>query len=215
MSIRRSRLPNFATIPTALLVPYLMPPLPETLEIRTMAIKAPRGLRGYLRGRSAELARPATRAAGDPLADWCLRRIRLEGRPFSFSGHEYLRAIYDDPAPHIVLSKAAQIGGTVWAILRSIHACSMGLNVIYFFPTRTDVLDFSRSRIGPMFAENPFLRKLIRDTDTMGLNSIFRWEIEPGREFFVVMNYGWLQENSRLYSWHRDIGVKVRWTFRF
>jgi hypothetical protein len=52
-------------------------------------------------------------------------------------------------------------------------------------------------------------------TDTMGLNSIFRWEIEPGREFFVVMNYGWLQENSRLYSWHRDIGVKVRWTFRF
>ena len=52
-------------------------------------------------------------------------------------------------------------------------------------------------------------------TDTMGLNSIFRWEIEPGREFFVVMNYHWLQENSRLYSWHRDIGVKVRWTFRF
>jgi hypothetical protein len=49
----------------------------------------------------------------------------------------------------------------------------------------------------------------------MGLNSIFRWEIEPGREFFVVMNYGWLQQDSRLHSWHRDIGVKVRWTFRF
>ena len=29
---------------------------------------------------------------------------------------ESLRAIYDDKAPYIVLSKAAQIGGTTWAI---------------------------------------------------------------------------------------------------
>jgi hypothetical protein len=52
-------------------------------------------------------------------------------------------------------------------------------------------------------------------TDLVGLNSIFRWEIEPGREFFVVANYGGLQEDSRLRSRHLDFGVKVRWTFRF
>ena len=51
--------------------------------------------------------------------------------------------------------------------------------------------------------------------DTMGLNSIFRWEIEPGREFFVVFNYHWLEANGRLHSTHWDSGVKVRWTFRF
>ncbi len=52
-------------------------------------------------------------------------------------------------------------------------------------------------------------------TDTVGLNSIFRWEIEPGREFFVVANYHGFQEDQRLHSRHLDFGVKVRWTFRF
>jgi hypothetical protein len=43
---------------------------------------------------------------------------------------------------------------------------------MYFFPTRTDVLDFSRSRVGPLLADNPFLLKQIADTDTVGLKQI-------------------------------------------
>src|SRR5438093_7010296 len=128
--------------------------------------------RGYLKSRMAEITSPALRAATEPLALWSERRIRLEGRPFSFEGHEYLRAIYDDTAPHVVLTKAAQVGGTTWAILRSIHACRSGLNVIYYFPTRTDVLDFSKSRVAPLLQDNPFLAKLMTDTDTAGLKRI-------------------------------------------
>lgn len=128
--------------------------------------------RGYLRTRLSELTSPATRAASEPLALWSERRIRLEGKPFSFEGHEYLRAIYDDSSSHVVLSKAAQIGGTTWSILRSLHACLSGLNVAYFFPTRTDVLEFSKSRVGPLVADNPFLQKELRDTDTAGLKRI-------------------------------------------
>src|SRR2546427_5946085 len=128
--------------------------------------------RGYLKSRVSELASPALRAATEPLALWAERRIRLEGRPFSFEGHEYLREIYDDGSPHVVLSKAAQIGGTTWSILRSLHACLSGLNVAYFFPTRTDVLEFSKSRVGPLVADNPFLQKELRDTDTAGLKRI-------------------------------------------
>ena len=126
----------------------------------------------YLRRRVRELASPSTRSFTDPLADWALARIRLEGRPFSFVGHEYQRAIYDDTAPHVVLSKAAQIGGTTWAILRSLHACLQGLNVIYFFPTRTDVLEFSKSRVSPLLLENAFLSRMMTDTDTAGLKRI-------------------------------------------
>ncbi len=129
-------------------------------------------LRGYLRARAAELARPETRAASEPLARWARQRIRLDGKPFSFEGHAYLKALYDDTAPHVVLEKAAQIGGTTWAILRSLHACLQGLNVIYFFPTRTDVLDFSKSRVTPLIAENRFLAKNMRETDTAGLKRI-------------------------------------------
>jgi len=50
---------------------------------------------------------------------------------------------------------------------------------------------------------------------SMGLNSIFRWEIEPGQEFFLVLNHGWDQEDSRFHSMRKDVGAKVRWTFRF
>ncbi len=131
-----------------------------------------RNSRAYLRKRMRELASPAVRAVTEPLALWSLRRIRLDGRPFTLAGHEYLRAIYDDTAQHIVLSKAAQIGGTSWAILRSIFACIQGLNVMYYFPTRTDVLDFSRSRVGPFLEDNPFLAEQMSDTDTVGLKRI-------------------------------------------
>ena len=129
-------------------------------------------MRSYLRRRAMELATPATRGLTDPVAEWAMKKIRLEGRPFTFKGHEYLRDIYDDRAQHIVLSKAAQIGGTTWAILRSIRACLSGLNVIYFFPTRTDVLEFSKSRVGPLLGDNPFLARQMKDTDTAGLKRI-------------------------------------------
>src|SRR5688572_12468185 len=128
--------------------------------------------RGYLRSRLSEITSPATRATSEPLALWSERRIRLDGKPFSFEGHEYLRAIYDDVSPHVVLSKASQVGGTTWAILRSLHACLSGLNVMYFFPTRTDVLEFSKSRVTPLMADNPFLKKELRDTDAAGLKRI-------------------------------------------
>jgi hypothetical protein len=126
----------------------------------------------YLKRRTRELTSPATRSLTDPLAAWALKLIRLDGRPFSFAGHEYLRAIYDDQSPHVVVSKAAQVGGSTYAILRSLHACANGLNVIYFFPTKTDVLDFSRSRVTPLLVENPFLAAMVTDTDTTGLKKI-------------------------------------------
>lgn len=118
------------------------------------------------------MASPAVRSLSSPLADWAEDNIRLDGRPFSFERHEYLRGIYNDVAQHIVLSKAAQIGGTVFSLLKSIHACLQGLDVVYFFPTRTDVLDFSKSRISPLIADNPFLSKQVIDTDTAGLKRI-------------------------------------------
>jgi len=119
-----------------------------------------------------ELASPATRSFSDPLAQWCVRNIRLDGRPFRFAGHEYLEPIYDDTSPHVVVSKAAQVGGTTWALLRSLHACLNGLNVIYFFPTRTDVLDFSKSRVSPLLGDNSFLAQHMSDTDAAGLKRI-------------------------------------------
>ncbi|MCH7780705.1 MAG: phage terminase large subunit family protein, partial [Acidobacteria bacterium] len=140
--------------------------------MRSSSTLIPLSVRGYVRSRAAEIAKPTTRATSEPLADWALRRVRLDGRPFRFEGHEYLRPIYDDTAQHIVLTKAAQIGGTTWAILKALHACTMGLNCLYLFPTKTDVIEFSKSRVGPLLRENRFLGRLVRDTDTAGLKRI-------------------------------------------
>jgi len=63
----------------------------------------------------------------------------------------------------VVVSKAAQVGGTTYGILRALHACLQGLDVMYFFPTRTDVLDFWRSRVGPLLADNAFLARQLTD----------------------------------------------------
>jgi hypothetical protein len=53
------------------------------------------------------------------------------------------------------------------------------------------------------------------DSRRIGLNSVFRWEIEPGDEFFVIVNQNWDREDSRFHSAHTLVGVKVVWTFRF
>lgn len=127
---------------------------------------------GYLKGRLTEIASETALSATEPLASWAARRIRLEGKPFSFEGHEYLRGIYDDTAQHLVLVKAAQVGGTTWALLRSIKACLDGLNTVYLFPTRTDVIEFSKSRVGPLIQGNPLVSRTVKDTDTAGLKRI-------------------------------------------
>src|SRR5213594_1707131 len=131
-----------------------------------------RTVRGYAQARLNDLASPEARATGVPLAAWALKRIRLDGKPFSFEGHEYLRGLYDDTSPHVVVIKAAQVGVPTCAILRSLHACLSGLTDLYYFPTTTDVLDFSRSRVNPLIATNPFLARSVRETDTIGLKRI-------------------------------------------
>ena len=126
----------------------------------------------FLRSLALELTSRKTRSTTEPLAQWAARRIILEGRRFSFEGHEYLKGLYDETAQHVVLMKAAQVGGTVWGILRSIHACLNGLNVVYYFPTKNDVMDFSKSRVSPLLDDNPFLSQLMNDTDAVGLKRI-------------------------------------------
>lgn len=132
----------------------------------------PRRIDSYIRSRMMEVASAETRAVAEPLAEWALRRVRLDGKPFSFDGHEFLRALYDDTAPYVVLEKGAQVGGTTFGILRAVHSCIVGLNVMYLFPSQVAVTDFSRSRVNPLLAENAFLARLMKSTDNVGLKQI-------------------------------------------
>jgi hypothetical protein len=51
-------------------------------------------------------------------------------------------------------------------------------------------------------------------SDSIGINSRFRWIVEDGREFFVVLNQG-LDTSDGLEAGRTEPLVKLQWTFRF
>jgi hypothetical protein len=111
------------------------------------------------------------------LERWALNTpIILDGQPFDFNRHEYLREPYTDDHPHQVELKATQMGCTTRAMLKALHGARYRgyKGILYLFPSRTDVLDFSRSRISPLIDENPdSIAQWIRDTDSAGLKQSF------------------------------------------
>jgi hypothetical protein len=106
-----------------------------------------------------------------PFDQW-VTKVSLDGKPLTFHKHEYLREPYEDAHPHVVEMKAAQMGLTTKAMLSALYLCRFGgiRGVLYLFPSRTDVLDFSRSRVAPLIEENcDTIGCWIRDTDSAGL----------------------------------------------
>ena len=111
------------------------------------------------------------------LAEWAVKTpIVLDGRAFSFDRHEYLKGPYDNPAKFEVHLKATQLGLTVLGMLRSIFSLRfLGFKgVLYLFPSRADVADFSRARVRNLIGENPdTLGRWLSDTDNIGLKKVY------------------------------------------
>jgi len=102
--------------------------------------------------------------------------IILDGKPFTFHKHEYLRQPYQDNHPYLVEMKAAQLGLTTKAILKVLYGARYRgyKGVLYLFPSRSDALDFSRSRVAPLIEDNPaFIGRWVRDTDAAGIKRIW------------------------------------------
>ena len=51
-------------------------------------------------------------------------------------------------------------------------------------------------------------------SDLAGLNSRIRWIIEPGRDFFAVVNQGLIIDHG-IESASTEISLKIGWNFRF
>ena len=113
----------------------------------------------------------------DLFHEWVMKaQLILEGKPFSFKKHEYLELPYSDPHPFQVEMKAAQMGLTCKAGLRSIHGAITGKyprGILYLFPSKSDVTDFSKARIAPLIEDNPeSIGKWVVETDTSNLKQI-------------------------------------------
>lgn len=110
------------------------------------------------------------------LGDWAVNTpVILDGRPFTFERHEYLIEPYRDEHPHQVELKAAQLGLTSKAMLKAIYGARYGglRGILYLFPSRSDVTDFSKSRVDPLLDDNPSISQWVRDTDAANIKRVW------------------------------------------
>lgn len=110
-----------------------------------------------------------------PFHEW-VKGITLDGRPFTYDRHEYLIDPYKDDHPHQVEEKAAQMGLTSKAMLKVAYGARYGgyRGILYLFPSKSDVTDFSKGRIDPLIDDNPeSIGKWIRDTDSANIKRIW------------------------------------------
>lgn len=75
---------------------------------------------------------------------------------------------YRDMSPKQAILKAAQIGFSTLAILKTFWvAKNKGLNIIYTLPTQSDVWDFAGGKVNRIVAQNPVLQEWTEDKDSI------------------------------------------------
>ena len=107
--------------------------------------------------------------------DW-VKDIILDGKAFTYSRHEYLIDPYKDTHPHQVELKATQLGLTSKAMLRVVYGARYGSyrGILYLFPSKSDVTDFSKSRVDPLIDENPdTIGAWVQETDAANIKRIW------------------------------------------
>ena len=108
---------------------------------------------------------------------WAVQsKVNLASGQFSWQNHEYQIEPMQSQAQVIVIRKSTQLGFTEAYVLRCLHRLITGLykiGILYLFPTKDDVTDFSTSRFKPLAIDNySTIGKYITDTDRANLKRI-------------------------------------------
>lgn len=91
-----------------------------------------------------------------------------QGQLLDFKDHPFLWDIYMDLSPHQAIRKAAQVGFSTTAIIKSLWlAKSKKMDMIYTLPTYGDVHDFVSSKVNRIIDQNPIFKKWVEDKDTI------------------------------------------------
>ncbi len=101
--------------------------------------------------------------------------LKVDGVNFDLKPYPYLWELYDDDeSEQVVIMKGAQMGFTTLEVLRTIDRADRLYNrgILYLFPTREDVTDFSRTRFDRMLQDNPALRDTVHGTDSANVKQI-------------------------------------------
>lgn len=98
------------------------------------------------------------------------------GNLFDFRGHEYQIQPMQEDVEMQVAKKATQMGWTELYVLRCLHSLIFKLypkGILYLFPTKDTVTDFSASRFLPLIKDNhDIVGQFIKETDRANLKRI-------------------------------------------
>lgn len=95
--------------------------------------------------------------------------IRTEnGELFSFKDHMFWFDVLRDESPKQVWYKAAQVGGSTAAILKTFWCMRRhGMDAIYTLPTGDDVKSFVGGKVNRIVTQNPILQEYVADKDSI------------------------------------------------
>ncbi len=108
---------------------------------------------------------------------WARRsEIKLLGdTTFTLDGCEYMADIIRDSARYLAIMKGTQARITTAMMIREIHALinsQYPQGAIYYFPTEKDVEKFSKTRFGPLIADNPIIKKYLKNTNSVSIKKV-------------------------------------------
>lgn len=94
--------------------------------------------------------------ASSPLAWIAFNKLVNENqKELEFTNHRFMIDIYADDSPDIVCKKSAQVGFSVYSILKSFHELKYERrNIIYALPTKNVVQDFVVPKVNPLISSN-------------------------------------------------------------
>jgi hypothetical protein len=100
-----------------------------------------------------------------------LRKYQVKnelGQVLDFYDHLFLYDIYRDFSQKLVCYKAAQIGFSTMAILKSFFlAKHKGLDIIYTMPSFSDMQDFVGGKVNRIITQNPILLDYVKEKDAV------------------------------------------------
>ena len=104
--------------------------------------------------------------------------VKVDGKDFTFEDRRYLLPIYLDQGEVVVWQKAAQLGATIYMLLRLLWMCrNSTLHAGLYFPTADGVEDLSKSRLNPLIRSNPDINRNVSDeVNTLGVKHIHNTE---------------------------------------
>ena len=119
----------------------------------------------------------AIKAQFDP-AWWVTERAKIllpKAGKVDFVRYPYMKAVYSDTHPDITIIKGAQLGFSTWAMCRALWMLTtFNCTVIYTFPTREQVSEYTAARIDPIIQQSPYLQSRIVDVNSVKLKKFRR-----------------------------------------